>query len=129
MTDIEYAEAIDNICPLASERMRRRLFVESVEHLRTTDDSVSVMRLAQITGYLTLLQLTPVIKNTVSQRVDEVRLVVAEGQSSPLPDAPVSNASKPGDFFTTSSSRAVAAENAKRSRTRQLKRIEEYQYD
>lgn len=129
MTDIEYAEAIDNICPLASERMRRRLFVESVEHLRTTDDSVSVMRLAQITGYLTLLQLTPVIKNTVSQRVDEVRLVVAEGQSSPLPDAPVSNASKPGDFFTTSSARAVAAENAKRSRTRQLKRIEEYQYD
>ena len=129
MTDIEYAEAIDNICPLASERMRRRLFVESVEHMGSTDDSVSVMRLAQITGYLTLLQLTPVIKNSVSKKVDEARLVITEGQSSPLPDAPVSSASKPGNFLTTSSARAVAAENAKRSRTRQLNRIEEYQYD
>ncbi|XP_078379085.1 uncharacterized protein LOC144662198 [Oculina patagonica] len=128
MTDIEYAEAIDNICPLASERLRRRLFVESVEHMGSTDDSVSVMRLAQITGYLTLLQLTPVIKNSISQKVEDARLVTTEGQS-PTPDVPVSSKSKPGNFLTTSTARAVAAENAKRSRTRQLKRIEEYQYD
>lgn len=128
MTDIEYAEAIDNICPLASERLRRRLFVESVEHMGSTDDSVSVMRLAQITGYLTLLQLTPVIKNSVSQKVDDSRLV-SEGGQTPPPDVPPSGASKPGNFPTTTSARTVAAENAKRSRTRQLKRIEEYQYD
>ena len=129
MTDIEYAEAIDNICPLASERLRRRLFVESVEHMGSTDDSVSVMRLAQITGYLTLLQLTPVIKNSISKKVESARLVITEGQSSPSPDVPVSSVSKPGNFLTTNTARAVAAENAKRSRTRQLKRIEEYQYD
>lgn len=128
MTDIEYAEAIDNICPLASERLRRRLFVESVEHMGSTDDSVSVMRLAQITGYLTLLQLTPVIKNSVSRKVDDSRLV-SEGGQTPPPDVPPSGASKPGNFPTTTSARTVAAENAKRSRTRQLKRIEEYQYD
>jgi len=128
MTDIEYAEAIDNICPLASERLRRRLFVESTEHMGSTDDSVSVMRLAQITGYLTLLQLTPVIKNSVSQKIDDGRLVSEGGQTSP-PDVPLSGGSKPGNFLTTTTARVVAAENAKRSRTRQLKRIEEYEYD
>lgn len=128
MTDIEYAEAIDNICPLASERLRRRLFVESVEHMGSADDSVSVMRLAQITGYLTLLQLMPVIKNSISQKVDEARLASEGGQSSPT-DVPSGAASKPGKFQTTTTARAVAAENAKRARTRQLKRIDEYQYD
>ena len=128
MTDIEYAEAIDNICPLASERLRRRLFVESVEHMGSADDSVSVMRLAQITGYLTLLQLMPVIKNSISQKVDEARLASEGGQTSPS-DVPSGAASKPGKFQTTTTARAVAAENAKRARTRQLKRIDEYQYD
>ena len=128
MTDIEYAEAIDNICPLASERLRRRLFVESAEHMGSTDDSVSVMRLAQITGYLTLLQLTPVIKNSVSQKVEDARLNSEVDQNSP-PDISLSGASKSGNFPTTTSARAAASENAKRSRTRQLQRIEEYQYD
>lgn len=128
MTDIEFAEAIDNICPLASERLRRRLFVESAEHMGSTDESVSVMRLAQITGYLTLLQLTPVVKNSVSQKVEDARLNGEADQNSP-PDIPLSGASKPGNFPTTTAARAVASENAKRSRTRQLQRIEEYQYD
>lgn len=128
LTDIEYAEAIDNICPLASERLRRRLFVESAEHIGSPDDSVSVMHLAQITGYLTLLQLTPVIKNLMSQKVEDTRLA-SEGDLSSTPDITQTGPPKPGNFLTITTARAVAAENAKRSRTGQLKRIEHYQYD
>lgn len=127
MTDIEYAEAVDNICPLASERLRRRLFVESAAHMGSTDDSVSVMRLAQITGYLILLQLMPVIKDSVAQKIEAARPVV----KGDLKDSPeiINNATETFSFQTTTTARAVAAENAKRSRTRQLQRIEEYQCD
>lgn len=125
MTDIEYAEAVDNICPLASERLRRRLFVESAAHMGSTDDSVSVMRLAQITGYLILLQLMPVIKDSVAQKIEAARPVV----KGDLKDSPeiINNATETFSYQTTTTARAIAAENAKRSRTRQLQRIEEYQ--
>ncbi|XP_068687187.1 centromere-associated protein E-like [Montipora foliosa] len=127
MTDIEYSEAVDNICPLASERLRRRLFVESAAHIGSTDDSVSVMRLAQITGYLILLQLTPVIKDSVVQKIQAVQPVV-KGDQTVFPDTPLNGTSKLANLQTTTTARAVAAENAKRSRTRQLQRIEEYNY-
>jgi len=125
MTDIEYAEAVDNICPLASERLRRRLFVESAAHMGSTDDSVSVMRLAQITGYLILLQLMPVIKDSVAQKIEAARPVV----KGDLKDSPeiINNATETFSYQTTTTARAIAAENAKRSRTRQLQWIEEYQ--
>ncbi|KAK2573743.1 hypothetical protein P5673_001432 [Acropora cervicornis] len=125
MTDIEYAEAVDNICPLASERLRRRLFVESAAHMGSTDDSVSVMHLAQITGYLILLQLMPVIKDSVAQKIEAARPVV----KGDLKDSPeiINNATETFSYQTTTTARAIAAENAKRSRTRQLQRIEEYQ--
>ena len=125
MTDIEYAEAIDNICPLASERLRRRLFLESVSHMKTTDDSVSVMHLAQITGYLSLLQLTPMIKSCISHKVEAARLASAQGQTAP-PEIPVSGSPTQRNFPTMTTVRAVAAENAKRSQTRELKRIDKY---
>ncbi|XP_015759206.1 PREDICTED: uncharacterized protein LOC107338482 [Acropora digitifera] len=125
MTDIEYAEAVDNICPLASERLRRRLFVESAAHMGSTDDSVSVMRLAQITGYLILLQLMPVIKDSVAQKIEAARPVV-KGDLKDSPDI-INNATETFSYQTTTTARAIAAENAKRSRTRQLQRIEEYQ--
>lgn len=125
MTDIEYAEAVDNICPLATERLRRRLFVESAAHMGSADDSVSVMRLAQITGYLILLQLMPVIKDSVAQKIEAARPVV----KGDLIDSPeiINNATETFSYQTTTTARAIAAENAKRSRTRQLQRIEEYQ--
>lgn len=125
MTDIEYAEAVDNICPLASERLRRRLSVESAAHMGSTDDSVSVMRLAQITGYLILLQLMPVIKDSVAQKIEAARPVV-KGDLKDSPDI-INNATETFSYQTTTTARAIAAENAKRSRTRQLQRIEEYQ--
>lgn len=128
MTDIEYAEAVDNICPLASERLRRRLFVESAAHMGSTDDSVSVMRLAQITGYLILLQLTPVIKDSVAQKIEAAQPVV-KGDLKDSLEIAIINAAETFSFQTTTTARALAAENAKRSRTRQLQRIEEYQYE
>lgn len=45
MIDIEYVEVIDNICFLVLERLRRRLFVEFVEYMKSIDDLVLVMRL------------------------------------------------------------------------------------
>lgn len=125
MTDIEYAEAVDNICPLASERLRRRLFVESAAHMGSTDDSVSVMRLAQITGYLILLQLMPFIKDSVAQKIEAARPAV-KGDLKDLPEI-INNPTETFSYQTTTTARAIAAENAKRSRTRQLQRIEEYQ--
>ena len=128
MTDIEFAEAIDNISPLASERLRRRLFAESVEHCQSPDESVPVMRLSQITGYLTLLQLSTVIKETVAKRVGDSRHTNVEGASTP-PDINQSGSVSGFHFPTTTSVGVVAGENAKRSTTRQLQRIENYQYD
>ena len=73
MTDIEFTEAIDNICPLASERLRRRLFAESLEHMQDADDCVNIMRLSQITGYLKLVQISPVVKDHIAEKVEEAR--------------------------------------------------------
>ena len=126
MTDIEFAEAIDNISPLASERLRRRLFAESAEHCQSPDDSVPVMRLSQITGYLTLLQLATVIKETATERVEQSRGTTAPPDTGPSHGGRVSSEFH---FPTMAGVRVVAGEVARRSRTRQLQRIEQYQYD
>ena len=129
MTDIEFAEAIDNICPLASERLRRRLFVESEEHMQN-DGSVSVMRLSQITGYLILVQLGPVIKESVASKVKLMRASSDESIKSPAQDFEITTLNQSGrNFFSMSAVKAVANENARRSTARQLKRIEGYGFD
>lgn len=131
MTDIEFAEAIDNICPLASERFRRRLFVESEEHMQN-DGSVSVMRLSQITGYLILVQLGPVIKGSVASKVMQMRASSAERiiDKSPAQNFETITLNQSGrNFFSMSMVKAVANENARRATARQLKRIEGYGFD
>lgn len=140
MTDIEFTEAIDNICPLASERLRRRLFAESLEHMQDVDDSVNIMRLSQITGYLKLVQISPVVKDDIAQKVEEARGKTEEDENDP--NEKVSNIKKQllmeeskskvaatgKKILTIEYVRSVAAQNSKRVTARQIKRVENYSY-
>lgn len=140
MTDIEFTEAIDNICPLASERLRRRLFAESLEHMQDADDSVNIMRLSQITGYLKLVQISPVVKDHIAQKVKEARGKSEEDQNDPneavsnikkqllMEDAKSKAAATGKKILTIEYVRAVAAQNSKRVTARQIKRVEKYSY-
>ncbi|EDO46114.1 predicted protein [Nematostella vectensis] len=139
MTDIEFTEAIDNICPLASERMRRRLFAESVEHIQDSEDSVNVMRLSQITGYLALMQITNIIRDSVADKVVQARAKQSDEKSPSLSSTMtkqqllrVAEATmKPPNtkLLTIESARTIAAVNSKRTTARHIKHIEGYQYD
>lgn len=127
MTDIEFAEAIDNIFPLASEKLRRRLFIESAEHMHNVGSSVSVARLSQITGYLTLVQLAPVIKENVASKVVKMRLSNTENINTAVEKAALNTTDN--SFFSMSAMKATGNENAKFAKAQELKRIEAYDFD
>lgn len=139
MTDIEFTEAIDNICPLASERLRRRLFAESLEHMQDSDDCVNVTRLSQITGYLALVQISSVVKDYIRQKVDEARDKPDEDQSDfkesigtikkhLLEEEAKSRANISVNIPTMGKLRTVAAQNSKRITARQLERVDNFKY-
>ncbi|KAK3744577.1 hypothetical protein QZH41_004994 [Actinostola sp. cb2023] len=140
MTDIEFTEAIDNVCPLASERLRRRLFAESLAHMQESDECVNVMRLSQITGYLALAQISPVVKDYIGQKIEEARdKAAAEEQGDHkesiaaikkqlLIEDAKSKANVSASIPTLEKLRAVAAQNSKRITARQLDRVEKYHY-
>ena len=139
MTDIEFTEAIDNICPLASERLRRRLFAESLEHMQDADDCVNIMRLSQITGYLKLVQISPVVKDHIAEKVEEARGKTEDQNDAKeavgnikkqllMEDAKSKAAISGKKILTMEYVRAVAAQNSKRLTARQIKRVESYKY-
>ena len=139
MTDIEFTEAIDNICPLASERLRRRLFAESLEHMQDSDDCVNVTRLSQITGYLALIQISSVVKDYIRQKVEEARDKKDEEQSDfkesigtikkhLLEEEAKSKANISVNIPTMGKLRTVAAQNSKRITARQLERVDNFKY-
>ena len=47
-TDIEFAEAMDSIVPLASEKLLHRLFAQAVKHFPDADETVRVGRVSSI---------------------------------------------------------------------------------
>ncbi|KAL3864299.1 hypothetical protein ACJMK2_005992 [Sinanodonta woodiana] len=75
MSEKEFKDAVDNILPLANDKLRRKLFFEAEKLLRLEGfaNSVPIMKLAQIASYLALLQITTVIKETIQKRVKEWR--------------------------------------------------------
>lgn len=75
MSEKEFKEAIDNILPLTNDKLRRRLFFESEKMMRKEGltNSVPIMRLAQIASYLGLLQITNIVRETISVRIREWR--------------------------------------------------------
>lgn len=75
LTDKEHKDALDGILPLCNERVRRRMFVEAEKAVQLDGvlNAVPIMRLAQITGYLALQQITPIIKENINHRIAEWR--------------------------------------------------------
>ncbi|PVD30283.1 hypothetical protein C0Q70_09547 [Pomacea canaliculata] len=75
LTDKEHKDAMDSIVPLCNEHMRRRLFLEAEKAVAhdSISNAVPVMRLAQITGYLALQQITAVIKENLNTNIAEWR--------------------------------------------------------
>ncbi|XP_067657515.1 myosin-11-like [Haliotis asinina] len=67
LTGREFKDALENILPLVNDRLRKRLFQEAEHTVLEEEDTVavSIMRLAQISGYLVLCQITPIIKENV----------------------------------------------------------------
>lgn len=139
MTDIEFTEAIDNVCPLASERLRRRFFAESLEHIQETDDCLNITRLSQITGHLGLVQISSVVKDHIAQNVEDARSKVDEDQGDYkesigtikkhlLMEDAKSKANISMNIPTMEKLRTVGAHNSKRITARQMERVDNYKY-
>lgn len=139
MTDIEFTEAIDNICPLASERLRRRFFAESQEHMQDSDDCVNVTRLSQITGYLALVQISSIVKDQIGQNIEAARSKVEEDKGELkesvgaikkqlLIEDAKSKANISVNISTMEKLRNIAAQNSKRITARQMERVDKYKF-
>lgn len=75
LTDKEHKDALDNVVPLSNERVRRRLFIEAEKAVMLDGvlNAVPIMRLAQISGYLALQQITTIIRENINTRIAEWR--------------------------------------------------------
>ncbi|EDV22850.1 uncharacterized protein TRIADDRAFT_58487 [Trichoplax adhaerens] len=71
LTIDEFIEAMENICPLVSDRLLRWLYAESAAFCQEPYNAVPIPRCAQICSYLELLQLAPVIRETVALKVGQ----------------------------------------------------------
>ncbi|XP_046362334.2 uncharacterized protein LOC124139364 [Haliotis rufescens] len=67
LTGREFKDALENILPLVNDRLRKRLFLEAEPSVLVEEDmsAVSIMRLAQISSYLAVCQITPIIRENV----------------------------------------------------------------
>ncbi|XP_077869696.1 uncharacterized protein LOC100375393 [Saccoglossus kowalevskii] len=73
MSDKEFSEAVDAIAPLANEKLRSRLFREA-QATNPENTHVSIMKLSQITAYLLLQQIFPLLKQTLQQKIGQSRI-------------------------------------------------------
>ncbi|XP_012934651.1 uncharacterized protein LOC101853915 [Aplysia californica] len=75
LNEREFKEALDSLLPLSNERTRRRLYMQAERAVRWDGiiAAVPIMRLAQISGYLALQQITNLVKENVAVRVAEWR--------------------------------------------------------
>eukprot|EP00118_Oscarella_pearsei_P004412 m.18803 g.18803 ORF g.18803 m.18803 type:complete len:200 (+) comp27734_c0_seq1:1694-2293(+) len=73
LNEIEFMEAVENILPSTPEGIRRRLFAQSEADMPRGLDAVPIARLSQIVAYLGLLQLAPLIRTSISDKVIEGR--------------------------------------------------------
>ncbi|BFZ01755.1 hypothetical protein BsWGS_04794 [Bradybaena similaris] len=75
LKDNEFKAALDTLLPLCSEKIRQRLYLQSERagEWEGITGTVPIKRLAQISGFLELQQISVVVKATVVQRVNEWR--------------------------------------------------------
>ncbi|XP_064602471.1 uncharacterized protein LOC135468255 [Liolophura sinensis] len=71
----EFIEMMDNILPLSSDKLRRRLFWEAERQssIGGSAQQIPILRVAQIASYLGLVQITSVVKENVKSQVEEWR--------------------------------------------------------
>ncbi|XP_070540507.1 uncharacterized protein [Ptychodera flava] len=73
MNNKEYSEALDAIAPLANEKLRNRLFQEA-EAMSGENGRVNVMKLSQITAYLLLQQVAPLLRQNLGLKIEQGRI-------------------------------------------------------
>ncbi|XP_041369445.1 uncharacterized protein LOC121383457 [Gigantopelta aegis] len=92
LTEREYKDALDNFLPLCNEKLQRRLYLESEKSSNAEgEEGISITRVAQISGFLALSQITNIIKDNVFVRIAEWRerpsstdLVKPSGELKPV---------------------------------------------
>ncbi|XP_066277245.1 uncharacterized protein [Branchiostoma lanceolatum] len=126
MTEGEFANAMESICPLASDKLRMRLFAESSALLKTS--AVDVSRLTPIAGYLMFLQILPLLKDSIRKRVAKSR---SHPRSGTVPVTKMEFETRivmdKGRLMKMSTLRSVANNVARRKRARGMRRIAKYQ--
>ncbi|XP_059165212.1 uncharacterized protein LOC131947844 isoform X2 [Physella acuta] len=75
LNEAEFKEAVDNLMPLSNERLRQRLYLQAEKAVESDGiiKAVPIMKLAQISGYLALQQVTSVVKENVALKMGEAR--------------------------------------------------------
>ncbi|ELU04076.1 hypothetical protein CAPTEDRAFT_225603 [Capitella teleta] len=76
MTETEFVESSDTALGVVNDKLRKRLFTEAQLYVANKDgvtNGVPILRLAQITSYLGLLHIAPVILEEVSASVNASR--------------------------------------------------------
>ncbi|XP_019646169.1 PREDICTED: uncharacterized protein LOC109486719 [Branchiostoma belcheri] len=126
MVEGEFANAMESICPLASDKLRMRLFAESSALLKTS--SVDVTRLTPITGYLMFLQILPLLRDSIGKRVAKAR---SHPRSGTVPVTKMEFETRivqdRGRLMKMSTLRSMANTIARRKRARGMRRIAKYQ--
>ncbi|KAI8513727.1 hypothetical protein Bbelb_080510 [Branchiostoma belcheri] len=126
MVEGEFANAMESICPLASDKLRMRLFAESLALLKAS--SVDVSRLTPITGYLMFLQILPLLRDSIGKRVAKAR---SHPRSGTVPVTKMEFETRivqdRGRLMKMSTLRSMANNIARRKRARGMRRIAKYQ--
>ncbi|XP_077992401.1 uncharacterized protein LOC144446500 isoform X2 [Glandiceps talaboti] len=125
MNDKEFAEALDAIAPLANEKLRSRLFREA-EAMNSDNGRVSVMRLSQITAYLLLQQVAPLLRQSLSQKIEHSRIRPISEMSFATSSMTFESrvVEDQFDLMTLSSLKNLAKNIARRATVRSMRRIE-----
>ncbi|XP_013415713.1 uncharacterized protein LOC106177476 isoform X2 [Lingula anatina] len=130
MTEHEFNEAVENLVPLHSEKLRKRLFWEAEAHVQMDDmhDVVPVMRLAQISSYLALLQIAQIIRQTVADKVKKAK-IRTKGDRAPTKVQSEAEKAAENQITTYSDIRKIAVSVARRKATRKRREAEDAEMD
>lgn len=118
----EFFEGMEALGPLSDEKLRILFFAQAIAQ-QNDEGRVSVVRLSQISSYLLLLQVAPVLRENIEETVEEARLRPASRIS-------VSTTAESGlrteteSVVTATKLRDLAKNIARRNQNRQMRRIE-----
>ncbi|KAL8603228.1 hypothetical protein ACOMHN_046234 [Nucella lapillus] len=130
LSDKEHKDALDSILPLCNERLRRRLFLEAEKAVVMDGvlNAVPIMRLAQISGYLALQQITAIIKENINTRIMEWRdRPSSAGSNRPIQDHGYDAADD--KILTMTAVKNLASNLSRTAKHREVRQNESYDDD